>query len=96
MSVVDCSTNTARVEWQHGAGADSYVVRALGLEEHESVCETDSQSCLLSDLMCGFTYNISVIAVNSVCNVSQSNMTQFQAGDSLSHTGQTGLFWVFC
>ncbi|XP_069008974.1 fibronectin type III domain-containing protein 7-like [Embiotoca jacksoni] len=29
--------------------------------------------------MCGFTYNISVIAVNSVCNVSQSVMKQLQA-----------------
>lgn len=78
--VLDCSTNTARVEWQASRGADLYIVQAFGIEEHESGCETDSQSCVLADLMCGFTYNISVIAVNSVCNVSQSDMTQLQAG----------------
>ncbi|KAK9519631.1 hypothetical protein VZT92_022346 [Zoarces viviparus] len=77
--VVNCSTNTARVEWQAGGGADSYVVQAFGVEEDESHCETDSLSCVLTDLMCGFTYNISVIAVNSVCNVSQSDMTRLQA-----------------
>lgn len=78
--VLDCSTNTARVEWQASRGADLYIVQALGVEEHESGCETESQSCVLAELMCGFTYNISVIAVNSVCNVSQSGMTQLRAG----------------
>ncbi|KAL7397583.1 hypothetical protein ABVT39_024505 [Epinephelus coioides] len=77
--VLDCSTNTARVEWQGRGGADFYIVQALGVEEHESGCETASLSCDLGDLMCGFTYNISVIAVNSMCNVSKSDMKQLQA-----------------
>ncbi|XP_044055462.1 uncharacterized protein LOC122877670 [Siniperca chuatsi] len=77
--VLDCSNNTARVEWQASIGADFYIVQAFGVEEHESGCETHSQSCVLADLMCGFTYDISVIAVNSVCNVSQSDVTQLQA-----------------
>ncbi|XP_040040842.2 uncharacterized protein fndc7b [Gasterosteus aculeatus] len=77
--VVDCSTNTARVEWQASRGADSYTVQAFGVEEDESHCETDLQSCVLGDLMCGFTYNISVFAVNGVCNNSRSDMTQLQA-----------------
>ncbi|XP_054458914.1 fibronectin-like [Anoplopoma fimbria] len=77
--VVDCSTNTALVEWQASTGADSYIVQAFGVEEDESQCETDSESCVLTDLMCGFTYNISVIAINTVCNVSRSDMKQLQA-----------------
>lgn len=68
------------MDWQASKGADWYIVQAFGVEEHESGCETASDSCVLQDLMCGFTYNITVIAVNSVCNVSQSNMTQLQAG----------------
>ncbi|XP_059196342.1 uncharacterized protein LOC131977156 [Centropristis striata] len=79
VSVVNCSTNTARVEWQASSGADSYIVQAFGVEEDETGCETDSQSCILPDLMCGFTYNITVIAINNVCNVSQSAVTQLQA-----------------
>lgn len=78
--ILDCSTNTARVEWQPSRGADFYILQAFGVEEHESGCETDTESCVLADLMCGFTYNISVIAVNSVCNVSQSAVTQLKAG----------------
>ncbi|XP_068176517.1 fibronectin type III domain-containing protein 7-like [Antennarius striatus] len=76
---LDCSTNTARVEWQASKGADYYIVQALGVREHVSGCETDWNSCELSDLMCGFTYNISVMSVNSVCNVSYSSMTQLKA-----------------
>lgn len=78
--VLDCSTNTAVVEWQASRGADYYIVQAVGVEEDETSCETMSQSCILADLLCGFTYNISVIAVNDVCNVSKSDTQQMQAG----------------
>ncbi|XP_047442067.1 uncharacterized protein LOC125008801 [Mugil cephalus] len=79
VSVLDCATNTAQVEWQPSVGADSYIVQALGVQEDETGCETESESCILPDLLCGFTYNITVIAVNSVCNVSYSEMKQLQA-----------------
>lgn len=83
---LDCSTNTARVTWRASRGADLYVVQAFGAEGHESACETDSQSCILAELLCGFTYNVSVIAANSACNVSQSGITQLKAGkDSRRH-----------
>ncbi|MEQ2211430.1 hypothetical protein XENOCAPTIV_000725 [Xenoophorus captivus] len=70
---------SALVEWQPSRGADSYIVQAFGVEEHETNCSTNSQSCILPDLMCGFTYNVSVIAINSVCNVSQSEPTNVRA-----------------
>ncbi|XP_036969323.1 fibronectin isoform X2 [Acanthopagrus latus] len=77
-TVLDCSNNTASVEWQASSGADFYIVQAFGIEEDISGCESASQSCELADLMCGFIYNISVIAVNSQCNVSQSGVTQLK------------------
>lgn len=77
---LDCSTGVAHVQWTASRGAQLYSVRARGVEEHESGCETESQSCVLAELMCGFTYNISVTAINSVCNVSQSAITQMKAG----------------
>lgn len=79
--VLDCFTNTARVDWQAQGGADFYIVQASGVEEYESGCETVTQSCSLTELTCGVTYNITVIAANSVCNVSQSAMTQLKAGE---------------
>lgn len=79
-TVLDCSNNTASVEWQASSGADFYIVQAFGIEEDISGCESASQSCELADLMCGFIYNISVIAVNSQCNVSQSGVTQLKTG----------------
>lgn len=78
--MLDCFNNTARVDWQAKGGADFYIVQASGLEDHESGCETVTQSCSLAELTCGVTYNISVIAASSVCNSSQSVMTQLKAG----------------
>ncbi|XP_074523504.1 uncharacterized protein fndc7b [Halichoeres trimaculatus] len=75
-TVLDCASNTARVGWLPSMGTVSYVVQAFGVEEHESGCDTHLDFCILPDLLCGFTYNISVIAVNSICNVSRSQMTQ--------------------
>ncbi|XP_034066039.1 uncharacterized protein LOC117542456 [Gymnodraco acuticeps] len=77
--VLNCSTNTAHVSWQASKGADFYIVQAFGMEEHESVCETETQSCVLPEFMCDFTYNISVIAANSICNVSKSDVSHLQA-----------------
>lgn len=79
-SVLDCVTNTAQVDWQTRSGADFYIVQAFEGEEHHSGCETVTQSCSLTELLCGLTYNITVIAANSVCNVSQSATTQLKAG----------------
>ncbi|PWA21255.1 hypothetical protein CCH79_00009504 [Gambusia affinis] len=76
---LDCDSNVALVEWQASSGADSYIVQAFGVQEHETNCSTDSESCILSDLMCGFTYNVSVVAVSGACNVSQSEMQQLTA-----------------
>lgn len=78
---LDCSTGVAHVQWTASRGARLYSVQARGMEEHESFCETESQSCDLAELMCGYTYNISVTAINSVCNVSQSAITQMKAGE---------------
>ncbi|XP_075901618.1 uncharacterized protein fndc7b isoform X2 [Nelusetta ayraudi] len=76
---LDCSTGVAHIHWTASRGAHFYSVRARGVEEHECGCQTESQSCVLTELMCGFTYNISVTAVNSVCNVSHSAVTQMKA-----------------
>lgn len=77
---LNCSTGVAHVHWTASSGAHLYRVQARGGEEHESGCETESLSCVLAELMCGYTYNISVTAINSVCNVSQSAITQMEAG----------------
>ena len=78
-----CSNNMAHVTWAPVAGADSYLVQAFGVEEHFVQCETQSRACTLLDLLCGFTYNVTVLAINSVCNVSESAVTVLPPGESL-------------
>ena len=81
VSTMDCSANAARVEWARSGGADSYIVYAIGTEGHVTGCETDATSCLVPELMCGYTYNVSVIAVSDACNVTESAVTQMHSGE---------------
>ncbi|XP_072294150.1 uncharacterized protein fndc7b [Eucyclogobius newberryi] len=72
---VNCSTNSIAVQWQQTAGV-SYYVEALGLEEDEASCTSSSDRCVLEGLLCGFTYNVSVVAYNDLCNVSSDVLQQ--------------------
>ena len=78
-----CSAHMAHVRWDPVVGADSYLVQAFGVEEHFVQCASVSGACTLRDLLCGFTYNVTVLAVNSVCNVSESAVSVLPAGESL-------------
>ncbi|CAL8306274.1 unnamed protein product [Lota lota] len=73
----DCSASAARVTWRPEAGADSHLVRASGGEEHTVDCESDAATgaCLLTGLRCSSTYNVTVLAINSECNVTESAVT---------------------
>ncbi|KAJ8357216.1 hypothetical protein SKAU_G00200100 [Synaphobranchus kaupii] len=74
-SQLDCGTNSARVEWEGSVGAESYVVSAVGREGHVAQCNTTGLACEVVGLMCGCTYNVSVVALNEYCNVSGHSAT---------------------
>lgn len=80
-SYLDCSTNTARVQWAAASGADSYEVQAYSAEGSVAGCSAEETECVLPDLVCGSIYNISVISVSNECNVSESDIIQLQTGD---------------
>ncbi|CAL8396350.1 unnamed protein product [Boreogadus saida] len=75
-----CSAHMAHVTWDPVAGAASYLVQAFGVQEHYVQCASVSGgACTLRDLLCGFTYNVTVLAVNGVCNVSESAVSVLPA-----------------
>ncbi|KAG5847415.1 hypothetical protein ANANG_G00125810 [Anguilla anguilla] len=78
VSQLDCGTNAARVEWEGSVGAESYTVLAVGKEGHVAQCNTTGLACEVVDLMCGRIYNVSVVAHNEHCNISESAITQLQ------------------
>ncbi|XP_041914101.1 uncharacterized protein LOC121678548 [Alosa sapidissima] len=79
VSSLDCDSNTALVEWGASGGAESYMVKAIGWEGHVTGCNTTDLECVVPDLMCGYTYNISVVAIGNECNVSESDISLLQS-----------------
>ncbi|KAJ8274470.1 hypothetical protein COCON_G00090950 [Conger conger] len=105
VSQLDCSMNSARVEWEGSVGAESYMVRAVGMEGHVAQCNTTGLACELVDLMCGCTYDISVVGLNEHCNISESATTQLQTVPCSPQevetrvdcdTGATMVSWASC
>ncbi|KTF75017.1 hypothetical protein cypCar_00024381 [Cyprinus carpio] len=70
-----CSTNSAHVQWNLGAGAESYEVHAISTGGQMTRCDSTNTSCVMPNLGCGSIYNISVLAIGHQCNVSRSEIT---------------------
>ncbi|KAJ8384528.1 hypothetical protein AAFF_G00204430 [Aldrovandia affinis] len=75
-SRLDCATDSAHVTWESASGAEHYLVHAIGVEGHVAECSTTELECWVPDLMCSYIYNMSVVAIDQQCNVSESDVTQ--------------------
>lgn len=64
-----CGTNDVSVDWLTSAAPLNYTAAAVPLSGNISVvtCHSSSGSCMLSDLQCGHTYNVSVKASSGSC-----------------------------
>ncbi|XP_057183469.1 G surface protein, allelic form 156-like [Triplophysa rosa] len=74
-STLLCSSNSAHVEWHTSGGAESYEVQAISTDGHLTGCDSTNTSCVVSNLICGSIYDISVVAIDHNCNVSRSTIT---------------------
>ncbi|XP_059839610.1 fibronectin type III domain-containing protein 7-like [Hypanus sabinus] len=75
---VDCKTNIARISWEPSRGSDFYIATALGINKEIHLCSAEDVTCEISDLQCGQSYNVTVVAVNEICNSSDSAISSFQ------------------
>lgn len=69
-ALVDCQSGTAVLSWQPGGGAMQYTATALSQSGHTLSCESNETSCELADLVCGESYNITVLAQGQTCSSS--------------------------
>uniref|UniRef100_A0A3P8XZQ8 Fibronectin type-III domain-containing protein n=2 Tax=Esox lucius TaxID=8010 RepID=A0A3P8XZQ8_ESOLU len=76
LTQLDCSANSANIQWDLALGAESYVVQAIDTNGYMTGCDTWGRNCTIQGLMCSSTYNISVVAINQHCNISKSMVTQ--------------------
>ena len=81
-----CPTSLAWVAWEHANGAQSYAVKAVtggGGGGVVSCNATAATSCQLRALLCGHTYNVSLVARDDSCDSMESEVAQLNTGNNL-------------
>ncbi|KAF4097010.1 hypothetical protein G5714_022979 [Onychostoma macrolepis] len=86
-----CSSNSAHVQWNLGAGAESYEVQAISTDGQMTGCDSTNTSCVMPNLVCGSIYNISVLAIGHQCNVSRSEITTLHSVPCVPNNIQANL-----
>ncbi|XP_067303573.1 fibronectin [Pseudorasbora parva] len=86
-----CSSNSAHVKWNSGTGAESYEVHAISTGGQMTGCDTTNTSCVVPNLVCGSIYNISVLAIGHLCNVSKSAITTLHSVPCIPNQIQANL-----
>uniref|UniRef100_A0A673N0Z3 Fibronectin type III domain containing 7, related sequence 4 n=1 Tax=Sinocyclocheilus rhinocerous TaxID=307959 RepID=A0A673N0Z3_9TELE len=85
--LLNCDTNSAVVSWELSDNIKRHTVQATGSDGHRIDCSSFDHSCTLSGMHCGQSYNITVTALDGVCD--NSNMHLFlqsgESADSLVH-----------
>ncbi|XP_016319981.1 serine-rich adhesin for platelets-like [Sinocyclocheilus anshuiensis] len=72
---LNCDTNSAVVSWELSDNIKRHTVQATGSDGHRIDCSSSDHSCTLSGIHCGQSYNITVTALDGVCD--NSNMHLF-------------------
>ncbi|KAK6484735.1 hypothetical protein HHUSO_G12572 [Huso huso] len=71
-TTLDCRTNIGSVSWKHELGAELFIATATEKDGHTHTCNTSHSTCHFTDLHCGNTYTVTVVAVLGDCNSSGS------------------------
>ncbi|XP_077060714.1 uncharacterized protein fndc7b [Siphateles boraxobius] len=73
-----CLSNSAAVTWQSTSGALSYQAEGITLDgTHMANCSSSNTThCNLEHLLCGRTYNVSVLSMDHACSSERSLFTQ--------------------
>ncbi|XP_051736094.1 fibronectin type III domain-containing protein 7-like [Ctenopharyngodon idella] len=72
-----CLSNSAAVTWQSASGALSYQAEGITVDgTHTANCSSSMTHCNLEHLLCGQTYNVSVLSTDHSCSSEESLFTQ--------------------
>ncbi|XP_018532382.1 mucin-4 isoform X2 [Lates calcarifer] len=74
---VDCSQDSARVNWTTNIGAIFYIAIAQDANGNTHSCNSLGTNCLIEGLRCGQNYTASVIGTNLQCNSTASEEVTF-------------------
>ncbi|XP_053096527.1 uncharacterized protein LOC113530559 [Pangasianodon hypophthalmus] len=76
-----CSSNSAAVTWLSSSGALRYRAIAVNINgSHTVSCNSSLPSCTAGQLLCGTSYNVTVVALDDACSSGRSVATQVRSG----------------
>ncbi|XP_039513478.1 uncharacterized protein fndc7rs1 [Pimephales promelas] len=74
-ALLNCDTNSAVVTWELTDNLTHHTVQAVGSDGHRINCTSSDHSCTLSGIHCGQRYNLTVTAMDGVCDNSNTYLT---------------------
>ncbi|XP_051768215.1 fibronectin isoform X5 [Ctenopharyngodon idella] len=74
-ALLNCDTNSAVVTWELTDNVTHHVVQAAGSDGHRINCTSSDHSCTLLGMHCGQRYNLTVTAMDGVCDNSNTYLT---------------------
>ena len=77
---LDCLAGVLNVTWQSMGDFDQFHAYVMSSEGHVSVCRTNKHHCVVRNMKCGLTYNVTVVAQDEYCNSSYSPTKQVLTG----------------
>ncbi|XP_053338582.1 fibronectin type III domain-containing protein 7-like [Clarias gariepinus] len=77
-----CSSNSVAVTWQSSSGALRYRADAVNINRSQTVsCNSSLPSCTVGQLLCGTSYNVTVVALDDECSSVKSLAAQVLSGE---------------
>ncbi|XP_051990921.1 fibronectin type III domain-containing protein 7-like [Xyrauchen texanus] len=71
---LSCDTNAAVVTWEPRDNVVRHTVQAVGTDGHRINCTSSDYSCTLLSLHCGQNYNLTITALDGVCDNSNTRL----------------------
>ena len=89
---LDCLSGVLNVTWQSTGHVVWFHASVMSSKGHASSCRTDKRYCVVRNLQCGLTYNVTVVAQDESCNSSHSPTKQVITGMWSSRWYPHGIF----
>lgn len=77
---LDCLSGVLNVTWQSTGYFLQFHASVVSSKGHVSTCKTDKHQCVVHNVQCGLTYNVTVVAQDEACNSSNSPTKQVLTG----------------
>nr|XP_009297086.3 uncharacterized protein fndc7rs1 [Danio rerio] len=87
---ITCDTNSAIVTWELSDHVTHHTVQAVGTDGHHVNCSSSNSTCMLPALHCGQNYNVTVSALDGICD-SSNTLLSLQSAPCAPSNVQTSL-----